>query len=772
MPSRANKIRQAADQQDPDEGLHYERQPTSLGDVHHANLLDAAIATLVVDANHGQPIWWNPVAWKWGLPAWAMSGRVFRGIAALLLWRASIHSTMPPGWLEATSPEDPTAVVIPVRKKRGWAPLLVTRAQRMAPLPVAFSKWDYESFALVLHELMLDQCPELVSYSPHIRELAIAFMQALYRSPKAPVRLVSTWTVEALTIASRIAAMIADAAYAQSIGNVFDEDAVWPRGDVAALFPWEAQEPGGLRQTLDRCLARKPDARILAHGKRAGQLPMRSYVEVRLDRIWERGRVVAGYAKILRLLQGLGLVISGDPVFDARKLGLVMARRMDRLEQLPVFGSPEVAVAWQRLAKRIKYKSWAHRLHLLTFADIRFYTRRWPPDRLLPRVRAVAKEMGGMNFDSFGQIPLKRMGLVRLLDAMGSKRPLRRIRTSAVVAAIGAFPERTYRRYPIYKNDGTRRWLDVPNEKLANLQGELMRALRPASPFAGVATAFEPGRSPAMHARMHEGAIAAVVIDIADFFGSIRPRHIRWAFHSRKGSRVAGTRGGSRLLVEGGKKVDREAILSLLFAGDGTHQWLPQGAPSSPWVANLAAHPMDRRIRKWVREYGNVKYSRYADDLVLSLHAAEGENPPEEAIVSRFLQDAEKALREAVQARGWKVQEKKTRRWRKKVDHIPLYLCGIEVPPVEGLPCKLPRQQHRRVKAALHRLRCGQASNHGLLAWAWGATGHPGWLAWTNQKLTALAVAIAGPILAESFMAGWADSVNHHDEPEEEKVDE
>jgi hypothetical protein len=231
------------------------------------------------------------------------------------------------------------------------------------------------------------------------------------------------------------------------------------------------------------------------------------------------------------------------------------------------------------------------------------------------------------------------------------------------------------------------------------------------------------------------------------------------------------SRGAARLLVEGGKKRERELLLSLLFAGDKKHKWLPQGAPSSPWVANLAAHPMDRRIRKWVREYGAVKYSRYADDLVVSLHTTADTEPYSDEFVSRFLNDAESALRDAVQARGWEVQEKKTRRWR-KADSVPLTLCGIEVPIASNSPCQLPRQQHRRVRAALHRLRCGQASDHGLLAWAWGATGHPGWLAWTNPGLTALAVALAGPILAESFLSGWADSLDGHAEiADDEEVD-
>lgn len=505
-----------------------EASSSSFDETHLQVRLDVNIAQLVEDANRGQPIWWQPTAWRWGLPAWSTSGRGFRGLAALLLWCASEQHTVPMGWLEPISHDDPSAVVVPVRKKRGWAPMLLTCAQRMTPLSLRLTQVDFGKLDIVWNQLELEKCWRLIPYLRHVRELAVAFLQSLCRSPKTPVHIAKTWTVEAMKVASGIAAMIADAAYALAIGKHFDEDAVWLRGDVAVLFPWEAQEPGGLRQTSDRGLLRKPEVRILARGKRAGQLPVRSYVQLSLDRIWDQGRVIQGYSAISQLLDALNQAISGDPATDARNLGRRLAWRMARLEKLPELVSADVAGAWQRLVRRIKYKSWIHYLPQMTFEDIRFYTRRWPADRLLPRVRAVAKQIRGMTFSQLGRISLTRIGLVRLLDAMGLQSPLRPISTDEVSRAIGTPPDTAYLRYPIYKKDGTRRWLDVPNDALAHAQKKIMHALRPSNPFAGVATAFEPGRSPAMHARMHEGAVAAVVIDIADFFGSIRPRHIRW----------------------------------------------------------------------------------------------------------------------------------------------------------------------------------------------------------------------------------------------------
>ena len=56
---------------------------------------------------------------------------------------------------------------------------------------------------------------------------------------------------------------------------------------------------------------------------------------------------------------------------------------------------------------------------------------------------------------------------------------------------------------------------------------------------------------------------------------------------------------------------------------------LPQGAPSSPAVANLLAHTLDRRLSGLAAAVG-ARYGRYADDLVLS-----GDDLPVHGLVRR-----------------------------------------------------------------------------------------------------------------------------------------
>jgi len=49
-----------------------------------------------------------------------------------------------------------------------------------------------------------------------------------------------------------------------------------------------------------------------------------------------------------------------------------------------------------------------------------------------------------------------------------------------------------------------------------------------------------------------------------------------------------------------------------------TQRHLPQGAPTSPAIANLCAWRLDARLSGLARKLGGVHYSRYADDILLS----------------------------------------------------------------------------------------------------------------------------------------------------------
>lgn len=305
-----------------------------------------------------------------------------------------------------------------------------------------------------------------------------------------------------------------------------------------------------------------------------------------------------------------------------------------------------------------------------------------------------------------------------------------------------------YRVVYIPRRDGTRRRLDVPSPELAHAQRQIGQAL--ASYLQGTAwmTAFHPHRSPVWHARSHSGAREAVCVDISDFFGSIRREQVKPCFEER-----VFQIGECQVPVPpfaGWSSQGLEGLLSIVMrpATDERPEYLAQGSPASPVVANLAAVPMDRWIRNIAaKEFGDApwNYSRYADDLVLSTTAA----------IPDFARKATSILYRGVRRMGWSPKTTKTRRWNANRGK-PLILCGIVLPTHPDGPLRLPREVQRRLRAALHNLGSKKfsPSDSGLIAYAYAVTSDPSLLA-HGRRLENFAEAVVGPILSASFLDLW-----------------
>ena len=158
--------------------------------------------------------------------------------------------------------------------------------------------------------------------------------------------------------------------------------------------------------------------------------------------------------------------------------------------------------------------------------------------------------------------------------------------------------ERHYYTLGVPKRRGGVRELSVPSDTMKWVQRGLLQVLTHLFPRHRCAVGFERGESPVSHARRHVGRRFVYVVDIADFFPSIT-----W-------DRVYGM-----LQVYPFELPSHAArLLANLATYDGA---LPQGAPSSPILANLLCRKLDSRLFKWARTNG-YHYSRYADDLAFS----------------------------------------------------------------------------------------------------------------------------------------------------------
>jgi hypothetical protein len=163
----------------------------------------------------------------------------------------------------------------------------------------------------------------------------------------------------------------------------------------------------------------------------------------------------------------------------------------------------------------------------------------------------------------------------------------------------------------------------MPKERLKAIQRRIVDYILHAVPPHPAAHAFFPGRSHAGYLAPHVGREVVLHLDLRNFFPSIAASRVHATFRT-----IGYPKPVARLLtglctnsvpaavlhdVADRVSPDRRRELELVYR----QPHLPQGAPTSPGLANLAAFRLDCRLAGLARKAG-AAYSRYADDLVFS----------------------------------------------------------------------------------------------------------------------------------------------------------
>jgi RNA-directed DNA polymerase len=164
------------------------------------------------------------------------------------------------------------------------------------------------------------------------------------------------------------------------------------------------------------------------------------------------------------------------------------------------------------------------------------------------------------------------------------------------IARVISRLDRSYRVKRIPKKSGGERHLHIPVGELRTLQDKIQKNIfqgldMPAELHGGVR-----GRSYLTNAKQHVGKKIVMKLDIRDFFPSIRPEKVRAVFE--------------RLGFEG----EAARVLTRVTT---YKQQLPQGAPTSPAIANLVLLRADARIRGLAKQHG-LSSTRFVDDIVVS----------------------------------------------------------------------------------------------------------------------------------------------------------
>ncbi|WP_240360412.1 reverse transcriptase family protein [Pyxidicoccus caerfyrddinensis] len=176
------------------------------------------------------------------------------------------------------------------------------------------------------------------------------------------------------------------------------------------------------------------------------------------------------------------------------------------------------------------------------------------------------------------------------------------------------------------KRTGGVRLLESPKARLKALQRQVLHAILDAIPPHESAHAFQQGRSVLTFAAPHVGQHVLLRMDLEDFFTSISAGRVFGVFRTAGYPEAVSSTLASLcthalpLLVL--RDMPRPASVEDIDAhwrarARLSSPHLPQGAPTSPALANLCAWGLDVRLSTLAASMG-VRYSRYADDLVFS----------------------------------------------------------------------------------------------------------------------------------------------------------
>jgi hypothetical protein len=302
-------------------------------------------------------------------------------------------------------------------------------------------------------------------------------------------------------------------------------------------------------------------------------------------------------------------------------------------------------------------------------------------------------------------------------------------------------PLRHYHYAFVAKSSGLPRLLESPKSRLKAIQRRLLHEILDNVPVHDRAHGFVKKRSCISAASAHAAEAVVLTVDIRNFFSAIATDRIHALFRglgypwsvARLLTGLCTTVTPHDLLhASEGHALDWHARNLL----SGPH--LPQGAPTSPALANLVAWRLDRRLHGLAERF-DAHYTRYADDMAFSGDAA----------FARQTNTLLAAIKTITSEEGFSLNDAKT---RIMPAHGRQSVAGIVV----NAHVNIARMDYDRLKATLHN--CASRSpmdenRDGHPEFRAHLCGRVGWVGSVNPargaKLRAIFNRIAWPKLEE-----------------------
>jgi len=253
--------------------------------------------------------------------------------------------------------------------------------------------------------------------------------------------------------------------------------------------------------------------------------------------------------------------------------------------------------------------------------------------------------------------------------------------------------------FSLPKSRGGERLILAPKPTLKRVQRWILEHILNRVPVGDCVHGFRRHRSILSNAEPHCGKEVVARFDLEDFFHTVTYRRVRGLFrslgYSTEVSVLLGLLTTFRPKAYPYEFMRHVPHLVWLRSTSSSRRcyrgfpttppFLPQGAPTSPAIANLVARRLDRRLVGLARRFG-ADYSRYADDLTFSGQAGFRRD------LARFLP----LLRRIVREEGFYLASGKQRIRRKGSRQM---VTGVVV----NRHPNPPRDAYRRLRVLLHK---------------------------------------------------------------------
>lgn len=260
---------------------------------------------------------------------------------------------------------------------------------------------------------------------------------------------------------------------------------------------------------------------------------------------------------------------------------------------------------------------------------------------------------------------------------------------------------RAYNYVEIPKKTGGFRTLSIPNDDLKDIQSKIATFFDNSfeNDIHHCCHAYRKKRSIFTNSVPHLGCEVLVKLDIKNYFGSVTREQVKKAIYL--GNRSIDYNPNSSEINQYLKQskitipdyLDDDSVSDNFIDILVNDQGLPQGAPTSPILANLLLKDFDQEVFL-VAKSMNAKYTRYSDDLTISFKEDDSQK------IAQIIKFIDRKIRDY----GYRVNKKK-----EKIQvlrkHQAQRICGVTIN--SGKPT-ISRKQRKLVRAAQHNMSMGK----------------------------------------------------------------